>query len=522
MPTPSIRVSGARSWPRALGIALAGAALFASGAARAAAPFSIEDVAKRARRLASQSYREPDRNQPSWMREVSYDQWRDIRFRPDRALWLDKGSPFTVQFFHPGFYYDRSVHVNEVTAKGVAPVPFAPDLFDYGKNEFGSRVPQDLGFAGIRIHYPIKNQSYRDEVIVFLGASYFRAVGRDQAYGLSARGLAIDTAAPSGEEFPWFREFWLVRPAPGAQELTIYALLDSPSAAGAYKFVIAPGAETRVDVEMQIFPRKEIDKLGVGPLTSMFLRGENGDGPIDDYRPEVHDSDGLLIAARNGEWLWRPLENPHALNVSSFSTVGPRGFGLLQRDRNLDHYQDFEARQDLRPSVWIEPKGDWGAGRVELVEITTTKDTNDNIVTYWVPDAAVNPKSPTTLAYSMYWYGEDHTRPPGGWTSSTRRDKGTLEGVRRLVVDFEGKQLSKIPPESVVEGVVTAAAHGQSGAVRGPAELLEQQVIHNPINGGWRLVFQVKPPDDEPIELRAFLRHGGDVVTETWSYQLHP
>jgi periplasmic glucans biosynthesis protein len=518
MPTPPIRVSGARTWPLALGIAFVAVLAVAD---RAAA-FSIEDVAKRAKRLAGQSYREPDRNQPAWMREISYDQWRDIRFRPNRSLWLDKNLPFTVQFFHPGFFYDRSVRVHEITAKGVGPVPFTPDLFDYGRNEFGSRVPQDLGFAGIRVHYPIKNQNYRDEVIVFLGASYFRAVGRDQAYGLSARGLAIDTASPSGEEFPWFREFWLVRPSPNSQELTIYALIDSPSAAGAYRFVVAPGPETRVDVEMRIFPRTDIKKLGVGALTSMFLRGENGDGPIDDYRPEVHDSDGLLIAARNGEWLWRPLENPRSLIVSSFSTVGPAGFGLIQRDRNLDHYQDFEARQDLRPSTWIEPKGDWGAGRVELVEIPTDRDINDNIVSYWVPDAPVGPKTPVSLAYSMYWYGEDHSRPPGGWTSSTRRNKGTLERARRLVVDFEGKQLKKIPPESVVEGVVTAAAHGQSGAVRGPAELLEQQVIHNPINGGWRLVFQVKPPDDDPIELRAFLRHGGDVITETWSYQLHP
>jgi glucans biosynthesis protein len=523
MPTPPIRLPGARSRWHALGFALAALALAHAGAARAAtAPFGIEDVVKRAKRLAAQSYRPPEANQPPWLREITYDQWRDIRFRPDRALWLDKNLPFTIQFFHPGFFYDRSVKINVVTNTGVASLPFRPDMFDYGKNEFGSRVPQDLGFAGMRIHYPIKNPNYRDEVIVFLGASYFRAIGRDQVYGLSSRGLAIDTALPSGEEFPWFREFWLVRPAPGAQELTIYALLDTPSASGAYRFVIAPGVQTRVDVELRIFPRTEIKKLGIGAMTSMFLRGENGDGPIDDYRPEVHDSDGLLIAARNGEWLWRPLENPRALNVASFATVSPRGFGLLQRDRNLDHYQDFEARQDLRPSVWIEPKGDWGAGRVELVEIPTVKDTNDNVVAYWVPDAQVAPAAPAILAYSMYWYGEDRTRPPGGRTDATRRDKGTIAGARRMLVDFEGKALSKIPANSVVEGVVTAATRGSNGTQRAPAELLEQQVIRNPINDGWRLVFQVKPPDDEPVELRAFLRHGGDVITETWSYQLRP
>jgi periplasmic glucans biosynthesis protein len=526
MPTPPTRVPGARVRLRACEFALVALALtFVASHPAAAArnAFGIEDVAKRAKKLAAQSYRDHEQNQPNWLREITYDQWRDIRFRPERALFLDKNLPFTIQFFHPGFHFDRSIKVNVVTATGVASVPFAPDMFDYGKNEFGSRVPQDLGFAGMRIHYPIKNPNYRDEVIVFLGASYFRAVGRDQAYGLSSRGLAIDTASPSGEEFPWFREFWLVRPAPGAQELTIYALLDSPSATGAYKFVVAPGPETRVDVDMRIFPRAQIKKLGVGALTSMFLHGENGDGPVvDDYRPEVHDSDGLLIAARNGEWLWRPLENPSSLIVSSFATVGPRGFGLLQRDRNLDHYQDFEARQDLRPSVWIEPKGEWGAGRVELVEIPSNKETNDNIVSYWVPDAPVTPSTPVSLVYSMYWYGEDHTRPPGGWTNATRRDKGPGDGARRLLVDFEGKNLGKIPPESVVEGVVTAATRGGNGGQRAPAELLEQQVIHNPIINGWRLVFQVKPPDDEPVELRAFLRHGGDVITETWSYQLHP
>ena len=521
MPTPPIRVPGVRSRWRALGFALACAAL-PSRAPSAPPRSTLEDVAKRAKRLAAQSYREPERNQPAWMRDITYDQWRDIRFRADRALFLDRNLPFTIHFFHPGFFYDRSVRVNVVTNAGVSSVPFSPDMFDYGKNEFGSRIPQDLGFAGLRIHYPIKKPSYRDEVIVFLGASYFRAVGRDQAYGLSARGLAIDTARPRARNSRGFASSGSsgrrrARRSSRSTRCSTARARAGPTASS------SPPARRRAWTSRCASSRaREIKKLGVAALTSMFLRGENGDGPIDDYRPEVHDSDGLLIAARNGEWLWRPLENPHSLIVSSFATVSPRGFGLLQRDRNLDHYQDFEARQDLRPSVWIEPKGDWGPGRVELVEIPTNKDTNDNIVSYWVPDAPVTPAAPLALAYSMYWYGEDRTRPPGGFTNATRRDRGTLDGARRLVVDFEGKALGKIPPESVVEGVVTAATHGANGVERAPAELLEQQVIHNPINDGWRLVFQVKPPDDEPVELRAFLRHGGDVITETWSYQLHP
>lgn len=519
MPKPPRRGGQQRRPTALLGLALCVGAVAASRAQPARA-FDLEDVAKQAQHLAAQPYQDPSGKVPQWLLDLAYDQYRDIRFRPEKALWRDRKLPFSIQFFHPGSYYDRAVRINEVTPSGVVPVSFSPDQFDYGKNEFGSRVPQNLGYAGFRVHYPIKTPTYQDEVVVFLGASYFRAVGRDEGYGLSARGIAIDTALPSGEEFPWFREFWLVRPRASARELTLFALLDSPSATGAFRFVVAPGVQTRTDVEMRLFPRKAIRKLGIAPLTSMFLRGENSiiKGPHD-YRPEVHDSDGLLIAANSGEWLWRPLENPSELNVASFELTSPRGFGLLQRDRNFDHYQDIEARPDLRPSAWIEPKGEWGAGRVELVEIPTRDDTNDNIVSYWVPEAAASPESPISATYSVFWYGVDSTRPPGGWTEATRRDTGGQAGARRLLVDFEGDALGKLAADAVVEGVVTVV---DTEAEPKPAEVLEQQVIYNPVTHGRRLVFQVKPPDDGPVELRAFLRHGDDVITETWSYLMLP
>ena len=302
-----------------------------------AVAFGFEQVVERARQLAARSDDSPDAV-PRWLLDLDYDQYRQIRYRPERALWRDLKLPFSIQFFHPGFFYDRVVRVHVVTPSGkVAPVAFSPDQFDYGTAEFGSRVPHDLGYAGFRIHHPIKNTTYQDEVAVFLGASYFRAIGRDNAYGLSARGLAIDTASTSGEEFPRFREFWLVQPAANARELTFFALLDSPSAAGAFRFVVTAGPQTRVDVEMKLFPRAPIEKLGLAPLTSMFLHGEMAppkDAP--DYRPEVHDSDGLLVASQTGEWLWRPLENPEDLAVTSFELESPRGFGLVQRDRSFD------------------------------------------------------------------------------------------------------------------------------------------------------------------------------------------
>jgi periplasmic glucans biosynthesis protein len=480
-----------------------------------AKPFDFDDVTSIAEKRAASEFRPPERV-PDWLLQIGYDQWRDIRFRPEESLWRKVG-PFEVQFFHPGLYYDRPVKINVVDTSGVHPVAFNPSLFDYGKNDFASRVPQNLGFAGFRLHYPIKTPKYRDEVIVFLGASYFRAVGRDQGFGLSARGLALDTAEPSGEEFPFFDEFWLVRPSPRSREMTLYALLDSPAVAGAYRFVVKPGVQTIVDVDVRLFPRRALGKVGLAPMTSMFYSGENDRAPREDYRPEVHDSDGLQIELGNGEWIWRPLMNPERLRVVSFRADKLRGFGLIQRDRNFDHYQDLETRQDLRPSAWVTPGGgEWGPGRVELVEIPTTQDVNDNIVIYWVADTPVPAKQRFDTSYRLTWYGADSKNPPAGRVVSARWDNGTVEGAYRFVVDFDGAALQKLPAETVVRGVVTV------GSGEGQGEVLEQQVLKNPVTGGWRLTFQTRPAGDGPFELRAFLDLEGSALTETWTYLKEP
>lgn len=512
LPLPSRRQRDAS--PRRFGVWLVLAAAVLP-IAEAHGRFSFEDVIEKARKLSQEPYQEPKGQVPDWLLKLNYDRWRDIRFRSDRALWRDRKLPFQVQFFHPGLFYDRVVRIDVVKTGVVTPLKFSPSLFDYGNNDFASRVPQELGFAGFRVHYPIKRRDYYDEVIVFLGATYFRAVGRDDVFGLSARGVAIDTAEAHGEEFPWFREFWLVTPDPNAKELTIYALLDSARLAGAYRFIVAPGEQTAVKVDQRLFLRREIHKLGIGALTSMFYHGENTARWFDDWRPEVHDSDGVLLSFPTGEWLWRPLDNPKTLNVSSLQSDNPRGFGLVQRDRSFEHYQDLETRSELRPSTWIVPDGDWGAGRVELVEIPTNADTNDNAVLYWVPAKGPTPTDPGTYSYTMYWYGEDATRPPGGRVVATRRDSGTIEGAQRLVIDFQGKQLDAIPADRILRGVVTIIGGDESG------ELLDQHVVKNTITGGWRLSFQVRPKK-RPLELRAFLEEGGETLTETWSYAILP
>jgi glucans biosynthesis protein len=481
----------------------------------AAAPFGLDDVAAKARKLADKPFETPKVRVPEWLGKITYDQWRDIRFRADQTIWRDKPAPFQVQLFHPGLYYDRTVKVNVVDGGNARLLAFSPSQFDYGRNDFASKVPQDLGYAGFRLHAPIKTADYYDEVIVFLGASYFRGLGKRQLFGMSARGLVIDTALPSGEEFPYFKEFWLVTPGARAKEVTIYALLDSPSLTGAYRFVVQPGEQTLTAIDSRLFLRRQPQKIGLAPLTSMFFHGENTPRQFDDFRPEVHDSDGLLINQATGEWLWRPLDNPKSLKVDRFRMPNLRGYGLIQRDRDFASYQDLETHSEQRPSGWVTPHGDWGAGQIELVCIPTKSDTNDNVAAYWVPDVQPKVGEPFDFGYTLAWYGDDPARPPGGRALATRMDSGNKEEARRFVIDFGGKNLEAIPGDQVVRGDVTIAPDEDA------AELLDQHVVKNPATGGWRLTFQVRPKG-KPVELRAFLDKGGDTLTETWTYSLVP
>ncbi|MEA3268753.1 MAG: glucan biosynthesis protein G, partial [Pseudomonadota bacterium] len=361
------------------------------------------------------------------------------------------------------------------------------------------------------------------EVIVFLGASYFRGIGKGQVYGLSARGLAIDTALNSGEEFPRFTDFWIERPAANAKELTIYALLNSRRATGAYRFVIKPGSDTAVDVKAQVYMRENVSKLAIAPLTSMFFFGENQPAPALDFRPEVHDSDGLSVLSGTGEWIWRPLTNPKRLLVSSFGTTNPGGFGLMQRDRAFSSYQEIGDRYELRPSAWVEPVGKWGAGRVELVQIPTPDETNDNVVAYWVPENPPKPHQPFNLEYRLLWQKDADKKPALAWVTQTRRSHGWTtkrpderkpDDTIAFVVDFEGPALAKLAPNAPVEPVFSADANGKIESIFGQP---------NTATGGWRVTVRLKRVDDDkPVELRGYLRSGGTGLSETWSYLLPP
>jgi glucans biosynthesis protein len=476
--------------------------------------FGFDDVAHSAEQLAAGAYKKPNDAMPKELAALTQEQYHDIRLRPERILWRDAKLPFEAGFFHRGRYFDQSVKINEVTEQEVSEIKFDPAMFDYGASKIDPARMAGLGFTGLRVYFAL-NGKVKDEVLSFLGASYFRALGKDQGYGLSARALAIDTGLPSGEEFPRFVEFWLERPAANAKELVIYALMDSRRAAGAYRFALKPGVETAIDVKSKLFLRESVGKLGIAPLTSMFFFGENQRSAAEDYRPEVHDSDGLSVHAANGEWIWRPLLNPKRLLVTSFATANPLGFGLMQRDRVFSHYEDLQAHYDLRPSAWVEPKGSWGAGKIELVQIPSPDESNDNIVAYWVPDNAPQPKQPLDLEYRILWQKETEALPPVAWVEQSRRGHGygkSPENSVGLVVDFAGPIFKKLPADAKLEAMVSGEPN---------IEILRRQSYRNDVTGGWRIALLVRRIDNgKPGELRAYLRNGNETVSETWSYIL--
>ncbi|KAF0810741.1 glucan biosynthesis protein D [Alcanivorax sp. S71-1-4] len=481
----------------------------------------FQRVEERARELAQEDFKPASTDMPDVLANMDYQQYRSIRFRPEQSLWHDQAL-FEVQLFHPGFLYREPVRINIVEENKVAVLPFERTRFRYdGKAAvLADEAPETLGYAGFRVHYPLNTEEYKDEFLVFQGASYFRLVGPGQAYGLSARGLAVDTAAPQGEEFPAFREFWLVRPRADETRLIIFALLDSPSVTGAYWFEVQPGAPTGMRVDARLFARKDIAKLGIAPLTSMFHHGENRTRFVDDFRPEVHDSDGLQMLTGQNEWIWRPLNNPRTLRVTAMMDENPRGFGLLQRDRRFDHYQDMEAAYERRPGLWVIPEGDWGKGRVELVEIPTDSEVNDNIVSYWVPEAPMKAGESRRYAYHLRSVDAQVAEHALGSVLRTRIGWGAVPGqsdppprsVRQFVVDFRGGELASLSPDAPLEAELAHAV----GKVR------DLHVQRLPDGKTWRAIFKLDPQDSDVVDMRLYLSLRGQRLTEVWSYLWSP
>jgi glucans biosynthesis protein len=468
--------------------------------------FDGATVRNMARQLALQPYKAPDSSLPAPFKDLDFSAYQGIRFDPSKSLWRGQGRKFSAQFFHRGYIYHDRVAIFEVADGKAEPVKYATDMFTFEK------VPQssgDLGFAGFRIDYPLTRADGSDEVCAFLGASYFRAVAKGQGYGLSARGLSIKTADSGGEEFPVFRSFWLERPAPGADIMVIHALLDSPSAAAAFRFTVRPGEETVFDTETATYPRVDIAQAGLAPLTSMFLFDANDHTRFDDWRAAVHDSNGLQMHTGHDDRIWRPLTNPRDLQISAFEDTSPRGFGLGQRKRAFADYQDLESRYENRPTLWVEPIGDWGQGVVELVEIPSDREVNDNMVAFWRPHDPLRAKGEYLLNYRLHWCWA----PPGevklAQTMQTRCGLAFDQKHRQFIIDFVGDSLKGLKPD--------APPALDTGSDKG--KIVSAVAQPNPDINGWRVSIQLDTQDNTLVELHARIMQGDQPLTETWIYR---
>ncbi|WP_119839194.1 glucan biosynthesis protein [Pseudooceanicola algae] len=502
-----------------LALASAGTALAqddAAGAPPAGQPFSFDALTEDMRQRATQTYT-PPQQLGGPLATLDYDDYQRIQFDPEAARWNDEASFFRLNAFAPGWLFKEPVSVFEIVDGTATPMQFSAQDFLFHP-PLDEKIPSDLslaGVAGIRLNAPLNRADTLDEVVAFLGASYFRALGRDNRYGLSARGLAVNTGLAAGEEFPRFSAFYLERPEPGATRIVLYATLDSTSVTGAFRFVISPGTETLMDVTARLFLRKDVEQLGIAPLTSMFLFGGVDKGDFDDFRPAVHDSEALVLVTGE-DTLYRPLKNPERLSSSYLWAYNPKGFGLVQRNRTFEEYLDAQARYDLRPSLMIQPLGDWGEGSVRLVEIPSDLEGNDNIVAFWVPKTSFSAGSSFEMSYRMRWgmepgYGQQELAK----VLRSRAGHGGVAGVapakdrRKFVIDFAGGILSELPGDAEV----TPSVIIDKGDIR--------EIVLSKIEGtgAWRLVVEIAASDAELVEIKANLSGFGRQLSETWLYQ---
>lgn len=484
-----------------------------------AASFGFKNIIAKAKQLAARPYEKPP-TIPKYLRKIGYGTYEQIKLKPKGWLWAADHSRFRIGPISAGYIYNHPVSLYVVDETGVHALPYDKNAFSYPSKRFYGRIPADLGYAGFQVGYAFgPKHSRRHSFLVFLGASYFRGIGDGEVYGASARGIAVDTGLQSGEQFPRFTQYWLMQPRPEADAMKFYALLDGKSLTGAYRFVVYPGRRTHVRVKAVLFTRRAIKRLGVAPLTSMFLYGSNTRRPADNWRPQVHDSDGVLIHNGTGEWLWRPLRDPRRLQTDYLACRDPKGFGLLQRGTRFSLYQSLSARYDERPSVWVEPNGNWGKGHVVLLEIPSDSNNNDNIVAFWTSSREPGASRRLTFTYTLRFGGPGVAREPMGhadWTrigvAANRKKANGARHTYHLVVEFSGGPLGQLSPNADVVADVTP----EDGATVQAQYVQYVKPLHQ-----WRLnIFATPGGAHRALRLRAYLHQGNRALTETWTYRL--
>jgi glucans biosynthesis protein len=481
-------------------------------------PFSFDRLKQRAQALAQTAYVPPPKPAATDpLRDMTFDTFAQAVYKPEMELWHGVPGAQTVRLFPQGRFYAEPVAIHVLENGNAREFIYSPDLFDMPANH-PLRTLKTAGFAGFRL----MSRHGVSDWLAYLGASYFRASDPNDQYGGSARGLAINTGHP--EEFPRFTAFWLEQNGSG---MRIYALLESQSVTGAYcmdsrRLEGGQGGAVQ-EIECELYFRAPVDILGIAPLTGMFWYGENSGNFRGDWRPEVHDCDGLALWTGTGERIWRPLANPPRIITNSFSDNNPKGFGLIQRDHDFENYQDDSLFYDRRPSMWVEPLSNWGKGAVNLVQLPTTNETEDNMVAFWTPEKPVVAGSVLNARYRLYWGVET---PPVGDVArivATRIGLGglggrdldlrhTKPGARKFMIDVQGKVLDDLTRYGGTKTAVTTTRGKISGVEAFPVVGTQR----------WRMMFDLSDLDGEPADLRAYLQKDGQALSETWIYQAFP
>ena len=501
--------------------------------------FSFETVRTMARDRAAVPYVAPADDLADFWKNLTYDQHRDIRFKMEDGLWAADKKPFSIDFFHPGWTAKKSVKLYEVNGAGAKPLFFDRSLFDYGKQPVPNGIPTPPGYAGWRARTRLNSPEYMDEFLVFLGASYFRSIPAKAPYGLSARGVSLNSGLPGvPEEFPDFQNFWLKTPEADAKTLTTWALLDGPSVAGAWQFSVTPGVETVMEIEAEITLRQPVQQLGLAPFSSMFWFGELTHPRAYDFRPEVHDSDGLLMELGTGAKHFRPLDHtPGQFRHCVFSLEKPQAWSLLQRDRAFTSYQDLEAHYHDRPSVRVEPVEGFEKGQLHLIEMPTADETNDNVILVFEPDPKPEVGKPYRFKYRLVWQRDP--APSGLFAVKDTRYGNPVQKPNELLftIDFA----KPLHPEKKIgdpkwdditgyKAVVTTNQAGVKILHTDIVDLSMPNVDSLPLGMGrnpelhmpqvLRAFFVLEPPADlRDIDLTCELQDAaGQAVSERWLY----
>jgi len=471
-------------------------------------PFDFQNVQASARALASRPYQAVSAPLPDVLSNLNAEDFSAIRMKREFFIWTGESTGFAIEPLHRGYVFSAPVALFTVEDGIIRRMTYQQSRFNFGKLNVPDNQP-DLGFSGFRIH--VTNVPGLEDVAVFQGASFFRARARGQVYGIQARALAVRTADPKGEEFPFFRAFWIEKPSPGSDAIVVSALADSESVAAAFRFTIRPGDATIIDTEAVLFPRTAIDHIGYAPMQGTYLLGPNSRRISDDLRPKVSECEGLQMFNGRDEWLWRPLQNPENLQVSSFVDENPHGFGLMQRDRDPASYFDSDQRWEARPSLWIEPLGDWSQGSVQLVEIPSDSDVNDNIIAYWRPRGTLAVGKDISLAYRQTWGWSAPETPPLAIVGATRIGRATGRN-RRILVEFSGKTIAALKLVSDVTVMLSA----------GPGKIINPRYYLDSGRETFRVLFDFDANGEPASEMRLQLQANGKPISETWLYRWTP